>query len=260
MRFDAIFLDKMVFVSGFYEALLQEYGAEYLHKYRVNLRKIYAYSEIFCYEIDPISAKEFSKFLKKIIKPTSLLRDLDLFCIEIDSFAITAKSKKHLHVSCEEQRKPLLKEMQSETYKKNLYELEHIFKNNPLFENEFDEQNSYKLLVATSQTLLGAFTSITQETTPKDLHKLRIQFKKFRYALELYDEHFSHDKLSIMFDLKALQDIFGTLQDNEVRKVLLNSCGGKMDIEEKNLLRDGFEKNIADAREILMELARECDV
>ena len=262
MRFDKIFLDKMRSIIRFYEELIQEYQVEYLHKYRVHLRKIHAYNEIFFQDIYQIKANSLSKLLKKVIKPSSLLRDLDLFIIEIDSFDVSFETKERLREIFQQQREILLNEIKSDAYKKNLYELSEIFSIDPLFQSDFDEKKSYEILVTMSENLFGAFILLTKETALKDLHKLRIKFKKFRYALELYEEQF-YDKsrqMSTMLDLKELQDLFGIMQDNEVRKTLLESFGNEIDTDEKAILVSSFEINIANAREKLMQLKKECDV
>lgn len=262
MKFNQIFLEKFEYIKKLYEVLTKEYEVEHLHKYRVNLRKIYAYNNIFCKNIDENRAKEFSKLLKQVIKPTSLLRDLDLFIIEIDTLTLNSQTKESLCKIFELQREPLLKEIESKDYKKSLYKLAHIFKTETLFKTDFDEINSYTLLSSMSQKLSERFFKISEETALKDLHKLRIKFKKFRYALELYDALFENGSYSVnkMFDLKDLQDLFGIMQDNEVRKMLIESIGDEIGEDDKTLLISGFEKNIINAKQELLRLKKELDV
>jgi CHAD domain-containing protein len=262
MRFDKIFLDKIAYIMSLYEELEQKYEVEHLHKYRVNLRKIYAYNEVFCKSIDEIRAKEFSKLLKKVIKPTSMLRDLDLFLIEMDTLPISSWTKEHLSELFELQREPLLKEIRSEDYQKNLHKISDILSVDDLFQKEFDIKESNEILENMSKKLFSEFFLIKEERSLKDLHKLRIKFKKFRYALELYKEYCDEKDQSInkMFDLKDLQDLFGIMQDNDVRKMLIESLGCEIDASDKAVLISGFEQNIVNAKQKLMRLVRELSV
>jgi hypothetical protein len=63
-----------------------------------------------------------------------------------------------------------------------------------------------------------------------------------------------------MFDLKDLQDLFGIMQDNDVRKMLIESLGCEIDASDKAVLISGFEQNIVNAKQKLMRLVRELSV
>ena len=253
MKFKNIFQDKIDLVEKLYKSLCTAYDVEDLHKYRVNLRKMFAYTQVFGTQIDKENAKEASKLFKEIIKPTSLLRDLDLFLIEIDFIACCEQSKTRLHQMFTFKRDALLVKFQDDTYKKNLHALKLLTKKNKLFETDFQKLDKVAILQNMSEKLSKQFSLIDQDSSFEQLHKLRIKFKRFRYALEMYLHHFNDENQEIknLYDLKELQDLFGIIQDNNTRLELLAEVSDELINDEYVLLKSDLNQKIQDAKQKL---------
>lgn len=256
MKFKNIFQDKINLVEKLYKHLCMDYDVEDLHKYRVSLRKMLAYNQVFGAQMDEENSKIVSKILKDIIRPTSLLRDLDLFLIEIDSMKCSAQSKTKLHQIFTSKRNALVNHFKDEEYKKNLQELKVLTKKNELFEGDFQKLDKITILQKMSEKLSKQFSSIDANSSFLQLHKLRIKFKKFRYALEMYLHYFSDEDLKIenLYDLKSLQDIFGVIQDNSARIGFIEEVRNEFEIHEiENLLSD-LNQKIKNAKQELFRM------
>ncbi len=241
MKFKNIFQDKINLVEKLYKHLCVNYDVEDLHKYRISLRKMLAYNQVFGTHMDDENSKIVSKLLKDIIKPTSLLRDLDLFLIEIDSLTCSAQNKTKLNQIFTSKRDLLVDHFKDDEYKKNLQELKVLTKKNELFEGDFHKLDKITILQKMSEKLSKQFSSLDDNSSFKELHKLRIKFKKFRYALEMY-LHYYGDKdpqIENLYDLKKLQDIFGIIQDNSARIGFIEDVRTEFETHEiENLLSD----------------------
>lgn len=70
---------------------------------------------------------------------------------------------------------------------------------------------------------------ITPASVPTELHDLRKDAKKLRYALECFGSLFDPDEVALgVKELKGVQDVLGTFQDCEVQKASLASLGGEL--------------------------------
>ena len=78
------------------------------------------------------------------------------------------------------------------------------------------------VLIFTRVATVRAFEDGLSDASLKELHRLRIQFKDLRYALQFFAPLLGGEASSIFLDLKALQDILGDLNDTNVALQLLN--------------------------------------
>ncbi len=70
---------------------------------------------------------------------------------------------------------------------------------------------------------------ITDATPPPEVHQLRKDAKKLRYALECFGSLFPGDEVApLVKELKGVQDVLGDFQDAEVQKASLRSFGESM--------------------------------
>jgi CHAD domain-containing protein len=68
-------------------------------------------------------------------------------------------------------------------------------------------------LIYTRMGAVRAFDSILQNASDTQLHALRIEFKKLRYAVEYFREVLGAEATNIIQDLKLMQDHLGNLHD-----------------------------------------------
>lgn len=259
MDFRNWFEDRVILVSKIYTQLLKKDDVELLHQYRVNLRKLYACSEIYAKEIDPKSSKEFSKLIKNMLKPTALLRDIDLFLLDIKSLMCSDKLKNILYNIIVLKREVVFKTyrdtLKSDEYKNSIEILTSIAKEREFFIYAIDMIETDKIITDVQKKRYLEFSKVNMHTSFGELHTLRKDFKKFRYALEIYEHCFSSGE-AVSYDahkLKRLQDLFGAIQDNYVRLNLLKSIENDLFYDELLKLKTHYIIKLLSAKEELFK-------
>lgn len=225
-----------IVVQNYPFILINEPG-EYIHDFRVAIRR----SRSIITECKYWLPKEFVKLSKnilgKIAKSTNLLRDYEVFLIGLndlhDNFEPGFENEK----------------MKFETYLRNHFKREIKLVQEYLateqFENEIEQyknglkvlaesdaenrgnnlQEIYELLISNKINLVCYFSSTIQPAAPADqFHALRIQYKRLRYLVEFFNSIIHSDSFPEMeLKLKSVQTILGDLQDCSVRYNLLDN-------------------------------------
>ena len=257
MGFKRSFKNKTAAVERLYKKLHLDNDIELLHKYRINLRKLYAYSEVYGKQVDKKSSAELSGVLKKLLKPTSALRDLDLFLVEIEQMGCRPKIQERLHkIFISIREKKFRSFLNDEEYKKNIKRLNSMLKKSKLFIYKIEDIDKYAIISKMGKKIYDKFHKIDYNTSLEELHDLRIEFKKFRYALEAYEKYFQKDKRVFdgMYDLKEVQESFGIIQDNNKRLQFIGKVENKFTKKEQRELKAYFELKIRDAKRELFTL------
>ncbi|MGE5223046.1 MAG: CHAD domain-containing protein [Omnitrophica WOR_2 bacterium] len=78
------------------------------------------------------------------------------------------------------------------------------------------------VLIYTRLASIRAFASVINSATLEQLHALRIEFKKFRYAMEFFSEVLGNDAKEVIKLLKDIQDHLGNLNDARVACQLIS--------------------------------------
>ena len=256
MQFGKMFYEKIEHALKLYQQLHVTYDVELVHKFRVTLRKMYAYNSLFGKEIDKAKTKECKAILKSVIKPTSLLRDLDLILLEIEELPVQADTKAFLMQEFTKLQNREKEIILAPSYQKRLEELEQYLKNSEQFLENISYIGIYAVLTDFQNRLLKKFLKINAHTSAVKLHELRKEFKMFRYALDCYNEQcqFERKEIESFFNLKKLQDLFGVIQDNHTRMELIALL--QLDIGEKIALEQYFSLQSENAKQQLLVLAR----
>ncbi|WP_373003814.1 CHAD domain-containing protein [Sulfurimonas sp.] len=259
MKFKKWFENRVSVVSEMHAQLLKTDDIELLHQYRVNLRRLYAYSEVYAKEINKHSSKELSKLLKKLLKSTALLRDIDLFLIDIESIGCCHFTKDRLRTVLKLKRdntfKIYMQTIGSAEYKSNLELLMMMTKEREFFVYKIQNIDKHKIISDVEKSRYEELARVDMQTPSHELHKLRKEFKKFRYALDIY-EHCFFDNRDFDFDfakLKRLQDLFGEIQDNFVRLELIRSIKEELTEGDFLELQDYYELKLFDSKQLLFE-------
>lgn len=258
MRFGNMFEQKVETIVGLYEDLCNNYDVETLHKFRVTLRKMYAYNMVFGKKLKNFEYKECKNILKNVIKPTSLLRDLDLFVIEIEDLPLSLGTKEILLDIFLQKQMREFSYLLTPEYQQKFQEFIVFFRTNECLEREISTSFMYDTLCDVQQHILKKFSQINEKTPAAKLHKLRIEFKKLRYAIEGYNEFVSSetDEVKTLLDLKEIQNLFGAIQDNHTRKDLVVAVENEIDTIEMIELKHYFDSKSESARVHLLALVR----
>lgn len=235
---------RKVLLFHFAEMLDHEEGTrlgediEELHDMRVATRRMRAAFEIFGEAFDPKVLKPHLKGLRATGRALGHVRDLDVFM---------EKAGHYLDTLPEEQKSgldPLLDAWKAKREISRSEMLAHLdspqyqafAQNFNLFlqtagagiQPSVEDHPTPKLvrevapvLIYTRLAAVRAYDAILKNAPIEQLHALRIEFKKLRYAVEFFREVLGEEAKSVIADLKQLQDHLGDLNDAEVATIIL---------------------------------------
>lgn len=215
------------------EGIKADYDSEFLHDYRVSLRKVRSVLSLFkgvYSEAENIALKqEFSD----IMKGTNQLRDLDVYLLDKQELFGLLPVRMHIgleqmfdafSVERKKQLKQVIKMLQSKSYQKSIQVLQNKFSSNE------NLSTGPKALMASlpfaTRLIWKRYSKVCQiarqinETTPdEEVHQLRIQCKKLRYLMEFFSSLFPQKMLKdLIKSLKRLQDNLGRFNDFSVQQ------------------------------------------
>ncbi len=82
-----------------------------------------------------------------------------------------------------------------------------------------------KIIRRHHKKVLRAGLALEATTPDAEVHRLRIQCKKLRYAIEFFSSLYAKDEIGVVIrHLKALQDILGTFNDLSVQQAMLRQA------------------------------------
>jgi len=196
---------------------------EFLHQCRVALRRCRSLVQLYIPDSAVIEDR-----IKSIFKPTSLLRELDVLLLSLK----------------EDDCPELYRQLQYHrvrTYNSVITQ-EYIERNSRLLEMLIDDllsinmRHTDKWLVKKTLSQFRKSKSAYQKLAPdakqKKLHKLRIEFKTARYALEFLQESGRCQKKGKIKYTKKRQDELGSLQDAYNQLKLLQQFCRKHETDE----------------------------
>lgn len=209
------------------EGLIADIDSEFIHQYRVNLRKARSLLSLFRKALTPARYRVLRQQLKSMAKATNRLRDLDVFLLDQQDYCAMLPDQfqpglKALFVRLRRQRRQVWKtvvaSMQEQDYLDRVAELERQLYQPPDLAGSHSEKPIGRCV---SRKILSQYRRIQRDgaaidaTTPDvKIHDLRIEAKKMRYLLELFAELFPRDKVrELIKALKKMQDNLGRFND-----------------------------------------------
>ena len=215
-----------------------DYDTEFLHDYRVSLRKVRSVLSLFkgvFAETDTIRLKQV---FAEMMQQTNRLRDLDVYLLDKDLYFSMVPESLHegLHemfASFAKERRQQLKQvnemLQSENYQRRISELTELFEEPGRIET--GPQSPEVLLEFACQKIWKRYKkvckiarSITNATADETVHDLRIHCKKLRYLMEFFSPLFPKKEIKALIrSLKRLQDNLGRFNDFSVQQISLQN-------------------------------------
>lgn len=242
----------------FAQMLLHEAGTlqgddiEELHDMRVATRRMRAAFEVFGSAYKKKALQPHLKRLRATGRALGQVRDLDVFM---------EKARAYLGDQPEEGAAglgPLLQAWDADREAKRVHLVSYLNgKNYAEFKREFytflstpgagahpipeDEPIPYRVrdvvpvLIYTRLAAADSYEAILQNATLEQLHSLRIEFKKLRYAVEFFQEVLGKQAKEVIAVLKKLQDHLGDLHDAQVATQILRDFLGQWDLHQATL-------------------------
>lgn len=218
-------------IRGYKKILLDDpKDVEALHQFRIHMRKLRALLQEFEAFFHPKWLKKHKKTVADLMEQTNAKRDNDVALIDIKTFKkqLSRKDRKSLDT---------LKESMRKKEKKLGRELTAFMSGKPLSEEleiltHISQSDKIYPIPARQPLILVAIMVINRRideiimagsklkiTDKKGYHKLRIQFKRLRYLLELLSPIIDQKRLdNALNHLKKIQTILGEVNDLQVQK------------------------------------------
>lgn len=212
--------------------IIDDYDSEFLHDYRVSLRKVRSIISLFKDVYDP----EITEYLKAefadIMQITGRLRDLDVYLLDRDDYFSLVPASTHTGLGIlfsyfekerEEQHALICESLQSKAYQKRMKMLLKGFKKDLWAVGGKADKGSLKfgckVILKRYNKVCGIARSIDGNTEDAVVHELRIQCKKLRYLMEFFTPLFAKKEIkSLIKSLKVLQDNLGRFNDYSVQQ------------------------------------------
>lgn len=213
--------------------IINDLDIEFLHDYRVSIRKARVLLSEFKNILSPELLKEFKRIFSEIGKRTNALRDLDVYLLNKNKYEsylpdVLKKELNPLFDKIKKERsnefKKLKRYLNSENYKNNILQLNLLLEEDFSFVGGSSPGNSIfefskKIISSRYRKILKTGRSIKENSKDEELHNLRLECKKLRYLLELLGSLFPKDKVEFLIDqLKTLQDNLGDFNDLSVQQ------------------------------------------
>ncbi len=209
---------------------------EFLHDYRVSLRKVRSVLSLFKGVYGESENSALKQDFSGIMKATNRLRDLDVYLLDKSVFFDLLSPRMHtgleqmfdaFAIERKKQLKLVSKKLNSKDYEHTMQTLKDKFSsvgNLPIGPKAFTPSLSFatKLIWKRYKKVCEIARQINAETPDEEVHELRIQCKKLRYLMEFFSSLFPREMLKeLIQSLKRLQNNLGLFNDYSVQQVSL---------------------------------------
>ncbi|WP_052261470.1 CHAD domain-containing protein [Ruegeria sp. ANG-S4] len=216
--------------------VIKDIDTEYLHDYRVSLRRIRSVLSLFKGVYSEAETAGLKRVFSDLMQPTGRVRDLDVYLLEKESFFNLVPVS--LNAGLEEMFDAFQKErarelnrlsrwLRGSEYEKTMRSLAARFESaTDLASGPSANLGAYEyacaLIWKRYRKVCKLARSITPDTPDEVVHDLRIHCKKLRYLMEFFGPLFDDKGFkTIIKPLKRLQDNLGLFNDCSVQQEAL---------------------------------------
>ena len=242
----------------FIQMLVHEEGTrqgdniEELHDMRVATRRMRAAFEVFADGFQNKAIREHLKGLRATGRALGGVRDMDVFIEKANAYLAERPQ------SDREELHPLIASWEGEREKNRQKMLFHMNSSRyQVFKEKFFNFLSTPgegarpkppnrltpwlvceiapVLIYTRLATVRSFGPFVNSASLEQLHALRIEFKKFRYTLEFFQEVLGEEAGSVIEEIKIIQDHLGDLNDAQVATQILRDFLTQWDVHQNSL-------------------------
>ena len=232
--------------------IIEGIDPEFLHKYRVRLRKARALLALLKGVFPNEKSLEWKKKLGDFCRSTNALRDWDVYYSsreDLESFVPSSARFgldvffKDLAESRHIESLKVSSFMRSSKYRKGMLSLQKEWEHALALEKSASSMLSITEVTGAAiakcfKSIRKFYTHVPNQTSDATIHRIRIQCKKMRYLLECFSTFFpDHDLVGITRQLTKLQNRLGRYNDNCIQRIHL------LAVAQKNM-RSGNERFI----------------
>ncbi|MBU2709673.1 CHAD domain-containing protein [Zooshikella harenae] len=216
--------------------IVNDIDIEFLHDYRVALRKIRSLTTLLKHAFTTEKFNELKTSFGELGKQTNILRDLDVYLNHQADFTqlLPDSLQSGLHILFADfqqartlEQNKIKKHLKSRNYLKKIKQLETQFQSSaslchgPLA-NEPILKVAKERIYRQYHVIRKKSKRITPETPDEYVHDIRIACKKLRYLLEFFADLFPENEITKLVNaLKKLQDHLGLFNDLCVQQAFL---------------------------------------
>jgi CHAD domain-containing protein len=201
---------------------------EFLHAYRVSIRKIRSVLGQLKGALPPTETEDLKRSLSALAQRTNRLRDLDVYLLAREQYLhlVPASLQPGLETMFRDFERERSREygavrryLRSKSHARLMERLERITDGRRRMPDSGNAAVAVGELAARHirkrhAKIAHAGAAIDRQTPDQELHDLRIECKKLRYLLELFESLFARqDVTAAVARLKRLQDALGTFND-----------------------------------------------
>ncbi|WP_240453973.1 CHAD domain-containing protein [Chachezhania antarctica] len=213
--------------------VIADYDTEYLHDYRVALRKIRSVISLFKGVFSDEETARLKETFSDLMAPTGRLRDLDVYLLERDTYFDLVPPAMHdgltamFDMFAKERnaaQRAIARRLGSADYAKQMQKLQAQFadpkklKRGPQADRPAHDY-ACALIWKRYRKVCKIARSIDDQTPDEEVHELRISCKKLRYLMEFFAPLFpAKDIKGLIKPLKVLQDNLGLFNDYSVQQ------------------------------------------
>ncbi|MFC2969504.1 CHAD domain-containing protein [Acidimangrovimonas pyrenivorans] len=224
--------------------VLADLDSEFLHDYRIALRKIRSVLSLFKGIYEPDQTEELKARFSALMAPTGRLRDLDVYLLEKHVYyELLPESLQggldtlfaNFAAEREAEQARLARHLRSKGYAKEIDKLTRLFaKRKKLRPGPMADRPAHDyacaLIWKRYRKVCETAAGIGPETEDAEIHQLRIHCKKLRYLMEFFAPVFPAAEFkSLIKPLKRLQDNLGLFNDYAVQQHSLQALLGGLD-------------------------------
>ena len=223
--------------------IIADLDTEFLHDYRIALRKIRSVLSLFKGVYEPQQTVELQARFAALMAPTGLLRDIDVYLLERRGFFDLVPAMMHaglermfaiLRDRRAGEQAGLAEHVRGKSYRKEIKALSRLFaKRRKLTPGSNAGRAAYdfacELIWKRYRKIRRIADGLTAETPDAEVHELRIECKKLRYLMEFFGPVFPQESFrDILKPLKKLQDSLGLFNDSSVQQAGLTAFVGSL--------------------------------
>jgi CHAD domain-containing protein len=210
-----------------------DYDTEFLHDYRVSLRKVRSVLSLFKGVFRDDDTARLRQAFADIMKQTNRLRDLDVYLLEKSLYFSMIPKSLHEGLSVmfevfaterQQQLKHVVDMLNSESYTRTITDLAEQFTSTNILKPGPKGDGptlpfACRLIWKRYNKVCKVARRINSDTPSKEFHVLRIQCKKLRYLMEFFTPLFPQKTIKQLIKaLKRLQDNLGRFNDFSVQQ------------------------------------------
>ncbi len=229
--------------------LVADVDSEFVHQYRVNIRKARSLVSLFKRIYSPARYRQLNEALKDLGKRTNELRDLDVFLIDCRVYPEMLPDNlrpglNQLVERLRRRRRTVFRKVRNQLvghdYDEQVITLQSALQQEPDYATARAHMPLKQLVCHKINKQYRAIVKdgalIGDDTPDQAVHALRIKCKKLRYLLELFAELFCNTAIKpLIKQLKLLQDNLGQFNDFVVQREFLGRLAHRRQISDEQL-------------------------